>query len=144
MSVAFLHRSLATGQSKSFEELHVVGQNPSEFGEHGLGDGVHTSSQAKVGVILSSYVKMVSWFDCAAHPVAVGHPPPVASGDANIGAVGSQTSPGSTTPLPQTAEQLLSMFALQPAGQQLSPSLHAVVTPVIWHAAVQVPALASV
>jgi hypothetical protein len=36
----------------------------------------------------------------------------------------SQLSPGSTTPFPHEAEQSSSLFALQPAGQQPSPSAH--------------------
>ena len=39
---------------------------------------------------------------------------------------GSQVSPGSTTLLPQEAEQSLSFVASQPEGQQLSPPVQAV------------------
>jgi hypothetical protein len=40
---------------------------------------------------------------------------------------GSQVSPGSSTPLPQLAEQLLSVIAVQPPGQQPSPLMHDVI-----------------
>jgi hypothetical protein len=40
---------------------------------------------------------------------------------------GSQVSPDSIALLPQLAEQLLSLFALQPAGQQLSSLTHWVI-----------------
>jgi hypothetical protein len=36
----------------------------------------------------------------------------------------SQASPASSAPLPQLAEQSLSLLLVQPEGQQLSPSLH--------------------
>jgi len=42
-----------------------------------------------------------------------------------VGQFPSQVSPDSTIPLPQLAEQSLSLRALQPLGQQPSPSLHA-------------------
>ena len=41
-----------------------------------------------------------------------------------VGQLPSQVSPGSTTPFPQVAEQSSSFEALQPDGQQPSPSLH--------------------
>jgi hypothetical protein len=41
---------------------------------------------------------------------------------------GSQVSPGSTTLLPHTGEQLESVLALQPEGQQPSPPVQAVIT----------------
>jgi hypothetical protein len=47
----------------------------------------------------------------------------------------SHFSPGSSTPLPQTAEQLLSLFALQPAGQQPSPPTQVICMPDAWHCA---------
>src|SRR5260370_34419710 len=73
---------------------------------------------------------MVSWFDCAAHPAAVGHLPlPVASDSANTGALGSHVSGGSTTPLPQLGMQSLSFNALHPGGQQLSPLAQPVMVP---------------
>src|SRR5690349_8890352 len=53
---------------------------------------------------------------------------------------GSQVSPASTTPLPQLAEQLLSLLALQPGGQQPSP-LRQVVIGCRVQAAVQLAAL---
>ena len=53
---------------------------------------------------------------------------------------GSQVSPGSMMPLPQTALQLLSLLALQPGGQQLSPLAHATMG-VCVQAALQVAAL---
>src|SRR5262249_31343952 len=43
---------------------------------------------------------------------------------------GSQVSPASTTPFPQRGWQSLSLFALQLAGQQLSPPVHAVIC--VW------------
>src|SRR5438128_196368 len=42
---------------------------------------------------------------------------------------GSQTSPVSTTPLPQAGWQSLSLVALQLGGQQPSPPTHAVCVP---------------
>jgi hypothetical protein len=39
----------------------------------------------------------------------------------------SHVSPDSTTPLPHAGRQLLSLFALQPAGQQASPPTHIVI-----------------
>ena len=39
---------------------------------------------------------------------------------------GSQVSPESTTPLPQLAEQSVSVVGPQPAGQHPSPEVHAV------------------
>src|SRR5262245_43889528 len=65
---------------------------------------------------------MKSWFDMAAQPAAVGQTWPPS-------APGSQLSPISTTPLPQTGEQLLSLFALHPVGQQLSLLTQPVIMP---------------
>lgn len=42
----------------------------------------------------------------------------------SAGQLPSQVSPGSTTRLPQLAEQSLSVLLLQPAGQQPSPVTH--------------------
>src|SRR5437762_13398343 len=73
---------------------------------------------------------MVSWFDCAVHPAAAGHAPlPVASGSANTGALGSHTSGGSTTPLPQLGVQLLSFNALHIGGQLWSLFAQPVMVP---------------
>jgi hypothetical protein len=55
--------------------------------------------------------------------------------------VGSQVSPGSTTELPQTAVQLLSLAALHPAGQQASPLAHVVIVVVFTQVAVQAAAV---
>jgi hypothetical protein len=55
----------------------------------------------------------------------------------------SQSSPASSTPLPQTGEQLLSFTALHPPGQHPSPLAHAVCVPAVWHCAWQVPPLES-
>src|SRR5262245_15474254 len=113
MSMAAAHLSLGTAQSTSTAGVHIEGQKPSDVSEHGRGDEVHVSSQAYVGVILSWYVKTVSWVDCATHPAAVGHLPlPVASGIPNEGAFGSHVSGGSTKPLPHEGMQLLSLRAL--------------------------------
>jgi len=62
------------------------------------------------------------------------------------GQLPSQVSPVSTMPLPQVAEQSLSLLALQPLGQQPSPLTQAV-TCVCVHTALQVaaePVIASV
>jgi hypothetical protein len=61
-----------------------------------------------------------------------------------VGQLPSQSSPASTTPLPHTAVQLLSLRELQLAGQQLSSFKHIVCVPEFWHSAAQVPALARV
>src|SRR5262245_28000164 len=55
----------------------------------------------------------------------------------------SQVSPASTMPLPQTAGQSPSLLLLQAGGQQPSPLRH-MVTGVVVHVAVQVPAFCSV
>jgi hypothetical protein len=59
----------------------------------------------------------------------------------------SHFSPASTTPLPQTGVQSLSLSELQapvpPPGQQLSLLMHAVTVPLFWHAAWHVPPLTS-
>jgi hypothetical protein len=55
----------------------------------------------------------------------------------------SQNSPGSMTPLPHTAVQLLSLLALHPAGQHASSLTHVVCVPDTWHTARHVPPLAS-
>jgi hypothetical protein len=47
----------------------------------------------------------------------------------------SQSSPGSSTPLPQTAVQLLSFTALQAAGQHPSSLAHWLCVPEIWQTA---------
>ena len=53
---------------------------------------------------------------------------------------GSQVSPASTTLLPQTGEQSLSMLALHPGAQQPSPLVQTMIG--VWtHCAVQVAAL---
>jgi hypothetical protein len=44
-----------------------------------------------------------------------------------VGQLPSQTSPGSTRPLPQVGEQLSSLATLQPAAQQPSPDMHIVI-----------------
>jgi len=49
------------------------------------------------------------------------------------GQVPSHVSPDSTTPLPQTGEQLLSLFALQVPGQHASPFAHAAIVPAFTH-----------
>jgi hypothetical protein len=54
---------------------------------------------------------------------------------------GSQVSPNSTTPLSHTGAQSLSVLALHPAGQQLSPLIQAVIG--VWQTAVQFAALPS-
>jgi hypothetical protein len=54
---------------------------------------------------------------------------------------GSQVSPASTTELPQTGVQLLSVLALQPDGQQPSPFVQAVTAVVFTHLAVQAAAV---
>jgi hypothetical protein len=58
----------------------------------------------------------------------------------SAGQLPSHVSPGSTTRLPQLAEQSLSLLLLQPAGQQPSPVVHWVSA---WcaHAALHVDAL---
>jgi hypothetical protein len=45
----------------------------------------------------------------------------------DVGQLPSQTSPVSTTPLPQNGMQLSSLFALHPAAQQPSPAVHVVI-----------------
>jgi len=61
-----------------------------------------------------------------------------------VGQLPSQSSPASTTPLPHTGAQLLSLSELQLLGQQLSSLTHIVCVPELWHTAAQVPALARV
>jgi hypothetical protein len=55
-------------------------------------------------------------------------------------ASGSQVSPLSTTPLPQTTEQSASLPTLQPGGQQLSPDAQVVCMPSSTQAAVHAAA----
>jgi hypothetical protein len=55
-----------------------------------------------------------------------------------VGQIPSQTSPDSTTPLPQTGMQLGSLLALHPGAQQPSPPAHAVIG-VKEHPTVQPP-----
>src|SRR5687768_6496987 len=52
-------------------------------------------------------------------------------------ATGSQVSPASSTPLPQTRMQLLSLLALQPEGQQPSPLVQVDTVPPFTHSRVQ-------
>src|SRR5262249_26610759 len=54
-----------------------------------------------------------------------------------VGQLPSQVSPAaiSTTPLPHTAGQALSLLLLQPLGQQPSPLAHVDCWPVTWQAA---------
>ena len=68
----------------------------------------------------------------------VGHAPVEPAGIAV-----SHVSPGSTTPLPQVAEQLLSLADVHPGGQQPSPFMQAVIG-VFMQAAVHVPPFANV
>jgi hypothetical protein len=57
-----------------------------------------------------------------------------------VGQLPSHVSPGSTTPLPHTGAQSLSVVALHPVvGQQPSPFTHLVCVPVSTHAARHVP-----
>jgi hypothetical protein len=60
--------------------------------------------------------------------------------EASVGQLPSQSSPASTTPFPQLAEQLLSLLALHPLGQQPSPFVH---VEMVWraHAKLQLVAL---
>jgi hypothetical protein len=55
----------------------------------------------------------------------------------------SQSSPGSSTPLPHTGMQLSSFTALQPLGQHESPFAQVICVPDAWHCAWHVPPLAS-
>jgi hypothetical protein len=55
----------------------------------------------------------------------------------------SHSSPGSSTPLPHTAAQLLSFTALHPLGQQPSSFTQFICVPDVWHCAWHVPPLAS-
>jgi hypothetical protein len=57
--------------------------------------------------------------------------------------VPSHSSPGSSTPLPHTAEQLLSLTALQAVGQHASLLAQLVCVPDVWHCAWHVPPPAS-
>jgi hypothetical protein len=65
-----------------------------------------------------------------------------------LGQLPSHCSPASTTPLPQTGVQSLSLSELQvpepPPGQQLSPFTHAVTVLPFWHDAAHVPPPTSV
>jgi hypothetical protein len=55
----------------------------------------------------------------------------------------SHSSPGSSTPLPHTDMQLLSLTALQVVGQQASSFTQLVCVPDVWHCAWHVPPFAS-
>src|SRR6185436_15088316 len=64
-----------------------------------------------------------------------------------LGQLPSQTSPDSTTLLPQKGRQSLSLSELQlplpPPGQHWSPLVHAEIIPLFWQTAAHVPPLAS-
>jgi len=95
-------------QSLSFVESQPAGQQPSPFWQ----------------------VEMFWWaqatLQLAALPVIVSMVQAFWSSQV-VGQLPSQVSPGSTTPLPQLAEQSLSLPLLQFGGQQPSPSAHWVI-----------------
>ena len=105
MSIAFPQRSLSAAmQSASFMLLHIEGQKPSGLvRSHGRSTEVHFSSQPAALPGSNVLTKSAS----EKQLVAVGQLP-------------SHISGGSVTLLPHTGEQLLSLSALQPDGQQLS------------------------
>ena len=96
-------------QSTSLVELHPAGQQPSP------------EVQVVMGLWLQATLQFaalpVSWSSVHALP---------SSQLAGQELGGSQVSPESTTPLPQLAEQSVSLALVQPVGQQPSPETHAV------------------
>jgi hypothetical protein len=98
-------------QSPSFMAVQPPGQHPSPVAQVlTLPASTHWRWQS------------VPWSARSVHPM-VGH---------EVGQlVPSQSSPGSSTPLPHTAEQLLSLTALQPVGQQASSFAQRVSVPEI-------------
>ena len=113
-------------QSESVLLLHPVGQQ--------LSPPTHTVCT------VSSTQRAVHWL---AVPVSFWRVQPI--GGQLVGQLegGSQFSPVSIAPLPQLGWQSLSLVALQPEGQQLSPPWHSVWVPLATHWAWQVPALTS-
>jgi hypothetical protein len=112
MSVAFAHASLGVVQSESLKSVQPAGQQPSPSA-HAVccrpwftQAAVHVPPFTSVGRTQPCCAQLTGQFPA----MAVSH-----------------VSPLSTTPLPQTAAQFTSLFALHPAGQQPSlVELHAV------------------
>src|SRR5690349_3731618 len=101
----------AREQSLSVLALQPAGQQPSSL--------LHwvTCWRRQAAVQLAALPVIESMVQALPSSHVVGHEPG-----------GSQVSPASTTWFPQLVEQSLSRLALQPAGQQPSPSLHWVMT----------------
>ena len=112
-------------QSESLAEVQPVGQHPSPVAQVLMAPWLQAT--------LQFWALPVSWSTVHASPSSqlVGHE-----------IDGSQVSPLSTTPLPQLAEQSVSLAEPQFAGQQPSPEAHALMAPKL-HARLQVAALPS-
>ena len=116
-------------QSLSVPEVHPVGQQPSSGTQAVTAVWLQARVQSSLLPVIPSVVQGL-W----------------SSQEVGQEDGGSQVSPVSTTPLPQTDEQSESLFALHTLGQQPSPETQAVM--VVWLQVtlqlVRLPVLASV
>jgi len=103
-------------QSLSLSALQPGGQQPSSFMQPTMGAWVQRRVQLALDPLARSVVQASSSSQVRAQ--APGSPAVIAR---------SQASPASTAPSPQTGVQSGSLAAVQPAGQQLSPEVQAVI-----------------
>jgi hypothetical protein len=97
-------------QSESLFELHPAGQQPSPDAQLVIAVWRHATLQLAAFPVIWSSVQALVSLQLLGHVEA-----------------GSQTSPGSIMPLPQTGRQSESLLASHPAGQQPSPETHSTV-----------------
>jgi len=105
--------------------LHPAGQQPSPLTQVVMAACAHTAEQLDAAPVNVSAVQALPSLQSA-------------------GQLPSQTSPGSTWPLPHDAEQSLSLLWLQPAGQQPSPPTQALTAAWVQAVVQALPTVASV